>query len=78
MYTSLLSGYPEPAATHKRIRGLRPARDGYKLQRVGWIVAVVNEDEELVLWYGVIGLVIGCFSVADEETADGPTDTLYA
>ena len=27
---SLLSGYPEPAATQIRNRGLRPARDGYK------------------------------------------------
>ena len=27
---SLLSGYPEPAATQIRNRGFRPARDGYK------------------------------------------------
>ena len=31
-HISLLSGYPDPAATQLRIRGLRPARDGYKLQ----------------------------------------------
>ena len=29
-HISLLSGYPEPAATQIRTRGLRPARDGYK------------------------------------------------
>ena len=30
---SLLSGYPEPAATQIRTRGLRPARDGYKFKK---------------------------------------------
>ena len=30
---SLLSGYPVPAATQIRIRGLRPARDGYKFKK---------------------------------------------
>ena len=34
-HISLLSGYPEPAATQIRTRGLRPARDGYKLQEGG-------------------------------------------
>ena len=30
---SLLSDYPEPAATQMSTRGLRPARDGYKLKK---------------------------------------------
>ena len=30
---SLLSGYPEPAATQIRNRGLRPARHGYKFKK---------------------------------------------
>ena len=36
-HISLLSGYPEPSATQIRIRGLRPARDGYKLKKTNLI-----------------------------------------
>ena len=45
-HISLLSGYPEPAATQIRTatRGLRPARDGYKITVKNTLTKlVVNE-----------------------------------
>ena len=55
-HISLLFGYPEPAATQIRIRGLRPALDGYKLQqqqnnaRTQWNYVVTIVTLTLQFW----------------------------
>ena len=45
---SLLSGYPEPAATQIRTRGLRPAHDGYKLKKIKIIRQTTKRVKECV------------------------------